>query len=591
MSTTQDLDSLENEIDSLKRQNPKGAVEFFNYLVKAIKAKLVYPASSKLPSQFRDEFVQKALEVIDQNNGLQFKITSSSILFSNTPVYESTSKNENLAYIFFRDGIIGLEFQTGITADELGCIVDLLAKMMRTIYVDDDLATLLWEANFSHVLYEQIEEGLEIETFEYSTDRFKTGGTGKDDIESFFVNEGKLVLDENEFDIAKQSGSTQLRGNAYANLSEKSHQFLTQISDFGQDEKNQIAENLAADANFNHTDYLITIIFEILGMEKEVAGYVEVLGFIGKALESLISSGNFMGASMLLSRMHELANVLNNLKNPRAEKIDNFLFECSSKEKISMLSQTLNNIKEIDIHGLKAYLEQLPWAAIDPLISSLGELTEFKARLAVCDVLKNLGKDHIELLARGLEDEKWYVVRNIVGIMGDLDNPRVINYLKRTIRHPDYRVRHETLTAVAKIHSEESVDFMILALSDPDNKIQLASLRYLAEKKSKRAFLAVENLTKDKNFRNKPPEQVREIIEVYAILGQAKALPYLKSLLGKKLLFGSAMDERLRIYAAGALGKIEIAEATALMHKLTTSKDAKVAAAAMRSMSGNKGSK
>jgi hypothetical protein len=591
MSTTQDLDFLENEIDSLKRQNPKGAIEFYNYLVKAIKAKLVYPASSKLPTQFRDEFIQKASEVIQQANGLQFKITSSSILYGNTPVYESTSKNENLAYIFFRDGLIGLEFQTEITAEELGCLVDLLAKMMRTVYVDDDLATLLWEANFEHIQYDLIEEGLEIETFEYSTDRFKSGGAGAGDIESFFVNEGKLTLDDNEIDTAKQTGKGQFRGNAYASMPEKSHQFLTQISEFTQDEKNQIVENLAADADFNHTDYLITIIFEILGMEKEVAGYVEVLGFISKALESLIASGNFAGAAMLLSRMHELANVLNNLKNPRAEKIENFLFECSSKEKISQLTQTLNTIKEMDIHGLKAYLEQLPWAAIDPLISSLGDLTEFKARLAVCDVLKNLGKDHIELLARGLEDEKWYVVRNIVGIMGELDNPRVINYLKRTIRHPDYRVRHETLTAVAKIHSDDSVDFMILALSDPDNKIQLASLRYLAEKKSKRAFTAVENLTRDKNFRNKPPEQVREIIEVYAILGQAKAIPYLKSLLSKKLLFGSAIDERLRIFAAGALGKIETAEATALLHKLTSSKDNKVAAAAMRATSGGRGAK
>ncbi len=591
MPVDNDLDFLESEIDSLKRQNPKSAVEFYNYLVKAIKAKLVYPASSKLPAQFRDEFIHKATEIIERANGLQFKITSSSILYNGTPVYESASKNENLAYIFFRDGLIGIEFLPGITPDELGNIVDLLAKMMRTSYVDDDLATLLWESNFEHIQYELIEEGLEIETFEYSADRFRNTGANSGDIESFFVNEGKLVFDEGEFEATRQANNSPFRGGAYATMSEKSHQFLNQISDFSQEEKKQIAELLASDANFQHTDYLITIIFEILGMEKEVAGYVEVLGFIGKALDSLTSSGNFIGASMLINRMHELSNVLKNLKNQRAEKIDNFLFECASKEKIAALSQTLNNIKDIDIHGLRAYLEQLPWAAIDPLIGSLGELTEFKARLAVCEVLKTLGKDHIELLARGLEDEKWYVVRNIVGIMGELDNPRVINYLKRTIRHPDYRVRHETLTAVAKINSEESVDFMILALSDPDNKIQLASLRYLAEKKSKRAFMAVENLIKDKNFRNKPPEQIREIIEVYAILGQAKALPYIKSLLGKKLLFGSAMDERLRIYAAGALGKIDQAEAVALLNKLTSSKDTKVAAAALRAIGGNKGSR
>jgi HEAT repeat protein len=589
MPVDQDIGFIEDEIEALKRQNPKGAIEFFNLLVKAIKAKLVYPACSKLPSQFRDEFIQKASEIIAQSEGLDLKITSSSILYSDTPVYESSNRNENLAYIFFRDGITGLNFQPGITADELGRIIDLMAKMMRTIYIDDDLATLLWEANFEHVQYDLIDDGLEIETFEYSTDKFRSGTPEAGDIESFYVHEGQLVFEESDFDVAKENSGLALRGQAYSKMPEKSHQFLNQISEFGSEEKTQIADTLGTDAGFNHTEYLITIIFEILGMEKEAPGYVEVLGFIGKALDSLIAGGNFAGASMLLTRMHELANVLKNLKNPRAEKIDNFLFECASKERIAQLTQALNMLKEIDIQGLKSYLEQLPWAAIDPLISSLGDLTEFRARQAICDILKSLGKDHIELLARGLEDEKWYVVRNMVAIMGEIDNPRVINYLKRTIRHPDYRVRHETVTAAAKFAIEESVDFMILALSDPENKIQLLSLRYLAQKKSKRAFMAVENLIKDKSFRSKPPEQMREIIEVYAELGQAKALPYIRTLLGKKLLFGSAMDERLRIYAAGALGKIDLSEAIALLNKLSSGKDGKVAATALRALQPHKG--
>jgi HEAT repeat protein len=161
-----------------------------------------------------------------------------------------------------------------------------------------------------------------------------------------------------------------------------------------------------------------------------------------------------------------------------------------------------------------------------------------------------------------------------VGILGDLNDSRAINYLKRTIRHPDYRVRHETLTAVAKIHSEESVDFMILALSDPDNKIQLASLRYLAEKKSKRAFMAVENLIKNKNFRNKPPEQIRNNRGL-RYLGQ-QSFAYLKSLLSKKL-FSDRQDERFAFTRLGP--RKSSPEAIALLNKLASSKDAKVAAA------------
>jgi HEAT repeat protein len=415
--------------------------------------------------------------------------------------------------------------------------------MMRTVYVDDDMATLLWEENFNHITYDLIDDGLEIETFEYSTNKYMPGITASStDIEAYFVNEGQMTFDENDFSPENTKGILEPRSQAYSTLPEKSHQFLNQITEFTQDEKTQIAEILASDADFNHTDYLITIVFEMLGLEKEINGYVEILGFIGGVLDSFITRGNFMGALSLATKMHELAGVLRNLKNPRAEKIDAFLFDCASKEKIASLTNTLNNLKEVDTINLVEYLKHLPWAAIDPLITGLGELNEYKTRQAICDVLRIQGQDHIELLARGLEDEKWYVVRNVVTILGDMNNPKTINYLKRTIRHPDYRVRYETLKAVARIQAEESADFMILALSDPDSKIQQASLKLLVEKKCKRAVMAIENIIKDKGFKNKQPEQMREIIEAYAELGQAKAFPYIKSLLSKKILFGSTMD-------------------------------------------------
>jgi HEAT repeat protein len=169
-------------------------------------------------------------------------------------------------------------------------------------------------------------------------------------------------------------------------------------------------------------------------------------------------------------------------------------------------------------------------------------------------------------------------------VLGQIGTPKIINFLKKTIRHPDYRVRKETVDAAARIDTPDSVDFMILALSDPDAKIQMSSLDFLLEKNCTRAFRAVEHLVKDKKFKDRPPEQIKKFVEAYGQLGQDKALPYLKQLALKRLLFGSSKEERLKLITIGALGEIKVQEAARLLSKLSQNKNKKVSAAAMKAM-------
>lgn len=578
-------DSLTSELTALKSPNSAKGASFLNFLVKAVKAKLVYPSSSKLPLQFKQELAARADEILREMLSLDFKVSSSNILCDGQVIYESTSRTENFAHIFFRDGITGLDFKNGVNVDELGRFVDLLAKVMRTVYIDDDLATLMWEENFEYVDYELIDDGLDIETVEYSLNDFKTGnGLSGEDLHNLLREDGEIALDEGD-DVGRDTKTGfKLRGGAYDNMSKEASEFLNHITEITEEEKGRTAEALAEDARFDYVDYVLTVMFEMLGLEKELPGYNEVLDLMGKALDSFISRGLFGGASALLSRMHEMLAVLNNLKSKRADRIQEFLVECSSQERIELVTNSVNTLKDVDMVSLANYLKQLPWMAISPLLGSLGELRDYKARWAVCGALAELGKDRIEILATGLDDERWFVVRNVVMVMGQIQQPRVIHYLKKTIRHPDYRVRKETLATVSRIESPESDDFMILALSDHDPKIQQSSLMYLVDNKSYKAAAALERIINDKKFKNKSPELMRAFIEAYAVLGQDRALDYLKPLATKRLLLPSSKIERVRLFAIRALGMISSSEARKTLKKLSESRNGQIAAAAVRAL-------
>jgi len=578
-------DTLNREVDSISYPYTKEVIDFFNFLIKAVKAKLVYPSSSKLPSQFKYDLTQKAISVFKDIETIDLKVTASSIMYGRTIVYESTARTENFAHVFFRDGLIGLSFHRGLNDDEISRFVDLLAKMFRTVYVDDDFATLLWEENFQYITHTLIDDGLDIDAVEYSADKPKDKSTlSSDDIQSLYFDEGEIIFDDEDLTSGDQGADLRRRGKAFAQMPQATHDFLNRITEFTASENEEIATIIDEDSRFDHAEYLLTVVFEILGMEKEVPGYVETLKFIGKVRNNFISLGDFSGAAALLKRTKELLDVLRNLKSPRAEKIDGFFMDCASKENIEFITETLNNLKDIDSEGLVKYLNLLPWAAIDPLLLSLGDLKFFRSRRAVCAALAEIGKDQVDLVARGLDDERWYVVRNVVQILGNIGSHRVINHLKKTIRHPDYRVRKETLSAAANINSPESEDFMILALSDPDLKIQLDSLKFLVNKRCGRAFKALENIIKDKKFKDRQPEQIGKFLEAYAVLGQDKAFPYLKPMAAKRQFFASSKDERMKIMAIGALAKINSNEAQKVIGKLSQSKDRKIAMAAMRSV-------
>src|SRR5262249_53084620 len=87
-------------------------------------------------------------------------------------IYNNPSKRDSLAYRFHRDGITEIEFTEGVTPPEINAFLDVLARATEPRGADEDLVTLLWEQEFSHIRYaylaiddlqENLLEGLEAE--------------------------------------------------------------------------------------------------------------------------------------------------------------------------------------------------------------------------------------------------------------------------------------------------------------------------------------------------------------------------------------------------------------------------------------------
>jgi len=579
------IDITDEDVAEASKASIKIIVDVFSQFIKTVKAKLVYPVSSKLPQQFRENLFASLTGLLERYEELSFKVEADSISYRGTDVYKSSVKTDNFAHSFFRDGIVGFKFKSGLTLEELEKFVDIASQMTRSVFAEDDAATLLWEAGFEHICYELMDDFIDIETFEYGTDSLKRGvSASADDLKNMFENAVELDLSEEDFDLNSEKNRSRNVPSAYRNIEDKVANFISDIANYSDSEKAAMANMLEADYRFNHIGYAADILFEILGLEVDSAGYNDTLDLLAKVSTDFIKSGDFKSAILLMERAAELGRVLKNREDSRYEKLFDFVDKFAASEKIRIIVDYLNKSKDIDYMDVTNYLKLLSWKAIDPLVWALGELEHFSARRAVCQALEVLAGDHPDLLGKGIENPRWYVIRNIVSILGKIGDPRAFNYFRRSIQHPDIRVRRETITSAAKIVTNEAADFLVAALNDPDEKIQMLALREIVGKKMIIAFSQVEAIIADKGFKNRSAEQIREFLAGFAILGEADAFETLRRIIQDWSLIPSEKNERLRIHAVRALGFVKTQEASMLLEKIANSRNKKLSDISRRTL-------
>jgi len=570
------------EIDEAQVRN---VAEAFNQLIKTVKAKLVYPSSSKLPRQFMDKLYSDFTALLGDIDKLKLKIESDCVQFSGQIVYKAVSKTENFAHPFFRDGIVELEFCKGLPLEELDKFVDTLSLVTRSAHVEDDLATLLWEIGFEKISYKLMDDSLDIETFEYGTSMIKTPVESSGvDYSEIFMGDANLELTDEDFDLESDKNKGRKLPAGYKNVPDSVADYITRLTEYDESEKSAVAEILREDSNFDCKHYIIDILFEILGAETDSASYNETLDLISKVRDDFIKAVDMKSAIAIFNMTRELREALKNLGDEKEKRIENFIKSFGASERIRILVDMLNNSKDINYSEVAEYLTMLSWESITSLIWALGELNHYPARRAVCQALETVAVDHVDVLGKGTENPRWYVVRNIVMILGKIASSQALNYFQRTIGHSDIRVRKETIVSAARMNNEQSTDFLIMALQDESESLQTLALKELVRRKSEKAFIQVESMIEDKKFKNRPADQIKEILEAYARLGNKRAFEKLKKMAKRRILIPSEKEDRIKFYAVMALGCISNPPAYQVLEKISRSRNKRMADAARRAL-------
>lgn len=163
-------------------------------------------------------------------------------------------------------------------------------------------------------------------------------------------------------------------------------------------------------------------------------------------------------------------------------------------------------------------------------LDALAEETDPTARRLLIRSLSEDACDHVRALSQRLADARWYVVRDIVTVLGTVHDAAALPALQKAARYPDPRVRREAIRALGKSADDHAWRSVAAALHDADSaNVQLAA-RLLGAKRYVPAIAELQSVALGEGAGSRGVGARAEAIEALGRLGSPESLPVLRSL-------------------------------------------------------------
>ena len=522
----------------------KAAREVVQALLKAKKTFRMYPETNPMYAKTIEDTHAKFRNFFDYRDELTFKIKQNELFCDSEQIYYNPEKEDNIALFFFKDALREITFKKGFSVKELEDFLKILTVDYDREVLDDDVVTLLWERDFQNVKYVVDEAFL----------------TEDEDYESEAVREVKdKASDGDELTKAYEDSFTEegVKDISIVPLTDKDlHAVVKEIEKDAQDK----------------TGKLVAIIFEMLYQAENKSEYEDAAHFLNSIIEFSIRHGDLDTALKILRKAREVSGIP--LIADEAKKSLNMVFSFLGYDAaIKLIGELLDSGVEINEKVWDEYVAFLDKNAIEPFITILGELKSIPARKNVINALISLGRKDIQALAKGLYDSRWYVVRNIIYILGKVGDKAAADYLLKTVNHSDIRVRKEGIKALGELGVPGVFPALRECFNDPEVQIRTAAARALGNIRSTTAKSIILQRMTDAAFVKTEFSEKKEFYEVLSHWEGNDVVEFLMKTLKKKTFFKRAFNDENRACAAYCLGLMGNKDALPLLHKAKESKN------------------
>jgi len=183
-------EKFKDEEEIFEEKSVKATRALIQTFLQTVKAFRIYETNHPILLKFMERLKKDFDNYFEEFDSFPLLVGELRLFYRGKIVYENQNVKESLAFFFFKDGIREIKFLKGLEFREMVDFLHIVRKSEFVSRLEDDLVTLLWEKDFSHITFGTVDEFLE-------SGSHYTPATEEDFIERLeFKGFGKEAADE-----------------------------------------------------------------------------------------------------------------------------------------------------------------------------------------------------------------------------------------------------------------------------------------------------------------------------------------------------------------------------------------------------------
>ena len=574
------------EADQLRELAPeeaaatRSAAAWVNQLARTLKTCRLYDAGNPTVVRFRDELATALQAHVQAHGPLSLRFTGSEVLWGERVIYEARSREDNLAAPFFRDGIRTLTLAEGIDSAEVGTLVDQVLRVTALGAGEEDLVTLLWDAQLVHVDMSYVSAQADNDEDQAQQD---TSAEAASSAPAPWPKEtaaatpaagapSAAVVDDSDPEVRSDDW---VAGHAVGDLENAWYEL----------EANAPAEvwrfnrEQATERDIPNITAALRLVTDCMDSGVTKPDRDVLAEYAPRLLREAIGNGSWEDAQAALTLLQRCES--------EQWAPDEFVAELVAPGS-ALTTSALHRLDQQPMASVQQFMalaRDLGPAAAEWVMTFIAESEQQRVRRPLTRVMAELCKDDPERLAPWLADERWYVVRNAAHILGLIGGPGIVGLLKAVARHPEPRVRQEVVAALANNTGGSGRELLVEMLQGADTKIFCSVLHQLASERDRDIARLVLGFLAAPEFSERPMEERRAIYSTLGSTGDDEAVTGLEGELMRSKWF-SQTQEQHRASVARCIARIGTPLALQVLERAAQSKNGAIRKAAQDASRG-----
>ncbi len=204
-----------------------------------------------------------------------------------------------------------------------------------------------------------------------------------------------------------------------------------------------------------------------------------------------------------------------------------------------------------------------------PLLLALAGEKDLLARKAIVDLVVRIGRPALGEILAGLSDPRWYVVRNLLTILGTLGYPDLAPHAAAALSHPDLRVKKEAIKALAKIPHPDAVSALGELAFHAEETVALSATAALSAKREREAVVFLHRRAVRRRFLFPRYRLAHEAIDSLRIIDTDEALASLEDILRGKAAWPTRKFRALKSHALRSISRMSGSRAREIVQGAT----------------------